>query len=135
MNLMKYKGYLAQIEYSSEDDELFGTVVNLSRDRIVFGGKNVAELKKHMKEAIENHIQNCKLLNIEPEKPFSGRITLRTTPEVHARLVEAAFRAKKSSLNEWMKSVLIQEAEKIDYEPYLSSHKNNNHQSGRTDTL
>ena len=66
---MKYKGYLAQIEYSQEDDELFGTVVNISRDRICFGGKTVAELKKHMKETIDGHIKNCKALNIEPERP------------------------------------------------------------------
>lgn len=39
MNLMKYKSYIAQIEYSDKDEEFFGTVVNLSRDGIVFGGK------------------------------------------------------------------------------------------------
>lgn len=125
MNMMKYKGYLAQIEYSQEDDELFGTVVNISRDRIIFGGKTVAELKKHMKEAIEGHIQNCETLNIEPEKPFSGRITLRTTPEEHALLVEAALRARKRSLNDWMKSVLIHEAERIEHEPYVPVRSNN----------
>ena len=48
MNIMSYKGYAARIEYSDEDEELFGTIVNLSRDKIVFGGKTVAQLKKHM---------------------------------------------------------------------------------------
>lgn len=73
----------------------------------------------------QGHIQNCKTLNIEPEKPFSGRITLRTTPEEHALLVEAAVRAKKRSLNDWMKSVLIHEAEKVEQDLYIP--KNNNH--------
>lgn len=127
MNAMKYKGYIAQIEYSEEDEELFGTVVNISRDRICFGGKTVAELKKNMEEAIEGHIQNCKALNIEPEKPYSGRITLRTTPEEHALLVEAAIRAKTRSLNEWMKSVLIHEAERLGYPPYGQC-RNDTHQ-------
>lgn len=67
---MKYKGYIAQIEYS-EDDDFFGTIVNISRDRICFGGSTVRQFKKHMQEAIDGHIKNCKILNIEPEKPSS----------------------------------------------------------------
>ena len=30
-----------------------------------------------MQEAVDGHIKNCKVLNIEPEKPYSGRITIR----------------------------------------------------------
>lgn len=109
---MKYKGYIAQIEYSEEDDEFFGTIVNISRDRICFGGNTVKQLRKNMEEAINGHIKNCRDLNIEPEKPFSGRITLRTTPEEHALLVEAALRSGNKSLNVWMNKVLIHEAER-----------------------
>ena len=112
MSIMKYKGYIAQIEYSEDDNEFFGTVVNISHDRICFGGSTVNQLKKHMQEAIEGHIKNCKTLSIEPEKPFSGRITFRTTPQEHALLVEAAFKTGNRSLNEWMSKVLIHEAEK-----------------------
>lgn len=112
MSMMKYKGYMAQIEYSEEDEEFFGTIINLSRDRICFGGQTVKQLKKHMEDAIDGHLKNCKVLNMEAEKPYSGRITLRTTPEEHALLVEAALKAGKHSLNEWMNTVLIHEAER-----------------------
>jgi predicted HicB family RNase H-like nuclease len=47
-----------------------------------------------------------------PEKPFSGRITLRTTPEEHAMLVETAMMLGNKSLNEWMHKVLIQEVDR-----------------------
>lgn len=112
MSIMRYKGYIAQIEYSEEDEEFFGNIVNISQDRICFGGQTVKQLKKHMEEAIDGHIKNCKFLNIEPEKPYSGRITFRTTPEEHALLVEAAMRTGNRSLNEWMSKVLIHEAER-----------------------
>lgn len=36
MNVMKYKGYIAKIEYSEEDEEFFGTIINTSRDQIFF---------------------------------------------------------------------------------------------------
>jgi len=112
MSIMKYKGYIAQIEYSEEDDEFFGTIVNTSHDHICFGGSTVKQLKKHMEAAIDGHIKNCESLHIESEKPYSGRITFRTTPEEHALFVEAAFRSGNRSLNEWMEKVLIHEAER-----------------------
>lgn len=63
-----------------------------------------------MKEAIEGHIKNCEILQIAPEKPYSGRITFRTSPEEHALLVEAALRDRSQSLNDWMHKVLVHEA-------------------------
>jgi len=111
MSMMKYKGYIAIIEYSEEDNEFYGTVVNTSQDQIYFGGSTVQQLKKHMREAIEGHVRNCKELGIEAEKPYSGRITFRTTPETHARLVEAAVKSGNRSLNEWMSKVLNHEAD------------------------
>lgn len=119
MSMMRYKGYIAQIEYSEEDEAFFGTIINLSRDKIFFGGKTVKQLKKHMHEAIDGHIENCQHLKIEPEKPYSGRISFRTTPEEHAILVEAALMTKNKSLNEWMNKVLLQEAEKLKYYPQM----------------
>lgn len=112
MSIMKYNGYIAKIEYSEEDERFFGTIVNISRDQIIFGGDTAKQLKKHMIEAINGHIKNCNLLNVEPEKPYSGRITFRTTPAEHALLVEAAFKDNSRSLNEWMGKVLIHEPEK-----------------------
>lgn len=65
--MMKYKVYIAKIEYSDEDDEFVGTIINISKDKICFGGTTVIQLKKHMKEAIEGYLLNCKELKIEPE--------------------------------------------------------------------
>lgn len=70
---MEYKGYIAQIDYSEDDEEFFGIIVNLSHDQISFDGTTEEQLKKHMQEAIEGHIKNCKSLGIEPEKPSSRR--------------------------------------------------------------
>lgn len=112
---MTYKSYIAQIEYSDEDEEFFGTIINLSRDQICFSGTSAKQLKKHMREAIDGHLEHCKSLKIEPEKPYSGRITFRTTPEEHAILVQAALLAGNRSLNEWMNKVLLQEVERSSY--------------------
>ena len=113
MNTMKYKGYIASIEYSEEDEEFVGSVTNTSRHEIYFSGKTVGELKTNMQQAIEGHIENCKELGIEPEKPYSGRLTYRTTPQQHAKLMKAALRSGKRSVNTWIDEVLGKEAEKV----------------------
>lgn len=113
MNTLNYEGYIAYIQYSEEDEEFFGTVVNTSGDEIVFGGKTVAELKKNMRTSVEGHITNCKKLGIQPKKSYSGRITYRTTPEQHAKLVQATLVSDKPSLNAWVDETLQRESEKI----------------------
>ena len=57
---MKYKNYAAKIEYSSEDDELVGVVINTSKHGISFSGKNISQVKKNMAETIESYLLNCK---------------------------------------------------------------------------
>jgi predicted HicB family RNase H-like nuclease len=115
-NIMTYKGYIAQIEYNDEDADFFGTIVNLSRDQICFRGTSARQLKKHMRDAIEDHLEKCKSRNITPEKPYSGRITFRTTPKDHAILVQAALLAGNKSLNEWMSKVLLTEVARVKYQ-------------------
>jgi predicted HicB family RNase H-like nuclease len=119
MNTMNYKGYIACIEYSEEDEEFVGSIVNTSRDEIYFGGGNVEELKKNMRHAVDGHIENCKELGINPEKPYSGRLTYRTTPEQHAKLMKAALTSGKRSINAWIDEVLRRETDKV-----LSTHIN-----------
>ena len=58
-NIMDYKGYKALIQFSAEDNEFFGTVSDIERHIINFGGKSVAELKKHMKESVDGYLEFC----------------------------------------------------------------------------
>lgn len=117
MNTMTYKGYIAYIEYNSDDEEFVGTVMNTSRDALYFSGKTVQGLRKHFQETVDGHIENCKALGIEPEKPYSGRISYRTTPEQHAKLIEAASKKGKRSVNAWIDEVLHKEVEKVLSQP------------------
>jgi predicted HicB family RNase H-like nuclease len=58
MNMMRYKGYEAVVEYD-EDAEIFhGEVINL-RDVITFQGKSVSELKKALAGSVEDYLTFC----------------------------------------------------------------------------
>lgn len=105
MGFFHYKGYSGSVEYSDEDRCFFGCVLGLRRDRIYFEGASVTDLKKDFEEGIDSYLGNCKANNVEPEKPFSGKLVLRLTPDLHS---EAALRAADLgiSLNEFIRRAI-----------------------------
>jgi len=77
------------------------------RDVITFEGKSVSELKRAMKESIEDYLAFCAERGEEPEKPFSGRFVLRLDPELHQKVTLNAKITNKS-LNQWITDILEQ---------------------------
>jgi predicted HicB family RNase H-like nuclease len=99
MNTMTYKGYAARIEYSDEDQCLIGHLAGIN-DVVGFHGGSVAELRAAFEEAVEDYLTTCEKLNRAPQKPYSGRLMLRVSPEVHAAVAAAAQLSGKS-INQW----------------------------------
>ena len=99
MNTMTFKGYAARIEYSDEDRCLIGHIAGIN-DVVGFHGESVAELRAAFEEAVEDYLTTCEKLNRAPQKPYSGRLMLRVSPEVHAA-VAAAAEVSGKSINQW----------------------------------
>ena len=51
MGYLKYKGYTGSVDYSEEEDYLFGKVLGLRRDCITYEGESVQEIKKDFEDA------------------------------------------------------------------------------------
>ncbi len=101
---MEYKGYISKVEFDDEAGMFHGEIIN-TRDVITFQGKSVNELRKAMKESIDDYLDFCKERNEEPDKPFSGKFTIRIEPELHRKISQQARLANKS-LNLLVKDVL-----------------------------
>ncbi|KKP29476.1 MAG: hypothetical protein UR12_C0007G0007 [candidate division TM6 bacterium GW2011_GWF2_30_66] len=95
--MMKYKGYLGEVTYDAEAKIFHGEVLGL-KDVITFQGTTVNELEKAFKDSIDDYINWCKERGEEPEKTFSGNIRIRISPDLHAKLSQAAT-IKGLSLN------------------------------------
>lgn len=106
--MMQYKGYLARIEFDEEANIFHGEVINI-RDVITFQGKSVEELKKAFEESVEDYLEFCAERNEEPERPFSGRLTVRLSPEQHRKVILAAEKAGKK-IDSWVADVLTKSA-------------------------
>jgi predicted HicB family RNase H-like nuclease len=103
-NAMSYKGYTARIEFDSLDRLFFGRIAGI-RDVVTFHGTTVDELETAFKEAVDDYLATCAKLGDAPNKPYSGKVSLRIPPEVHAAIATAAETSGKS-LNKWISDTL-----------------------------
>ena len=96
MSLMSYKGYEAVVEYDPDADLFHGEVINL-RDVVTFQGRSVTELKRALRDSVEDYLAFCNERGEAPEKPFSGQFVVR---------VEPAAKRAGVSLNKWVARTL-----------------------------
>ena len=88
--MMKYKGYLGEVEYDYDAKIFHGEVIGL-KDVITFQAKTVADLEKAFKDSINDYLKWCRERNEQPEKTYSGKLHIRMEPSLHAHLaLEAA---------------------------------------------
>ncbi len=102
---LQYKGYFGAAELDYDDHTFYGDVVNI-RDVIAFEGRTVEELEGSFRQAVDAYLELCALQDVEPEKPFSGQLPLRTAPNVHLALAVLAERRGKS-MNELVNDALV----------------------------
>jgi predicted HicB family RNase H-like nuclease len=104
--MMQYKGYLARIEFDAEANIFHGEVIN-TRDVITFQGESVSELKRAFEDSVEDYLAFCAERGEEPDKPFTGRFTVRLSPDQHKKVIMAAKKAGKN-VDSWVTEVLTQ---------------------------
>lgn len=104
MNTLTYKGYSARIEFDEEDEIFAGRIAGIN-DVVGFHGESVAELKTAFREAVDDYIETCSHAGRAPQKPFSGKVMFRISPETHRKAAVAAELSGKS-LNAWAEEVL-----------------------------
>ncbi len=101
---MEYKGYYAKIEYSSEDNTFFGSIIGID-DSITFEGKSVTELKNAFHEAVNDYLVMCQRIGKEPQKFYKGSFNVRIDPEIHRQAILLA-KSKKMSLNKFVEEAI-----------------------------
>ncbi len=101
---MTHKGYAARVEFDAEDHIFVGRVIGI-RDVVSFHGETVSELENSFHEAVDNYLDACASLGQQPNKPYSGKLLIRVSAEIHAAVAASAEAAGKS-LNQWAAEIL-----------------------------
>lgn len=99
-NIMYYRGYTAQVEYSAEDRLFTGHVVGLKHNMIDFEGESVSALTTDFHNAIEFYLQCCAEEGTDPERPAADLdLRLELPSDIHDRIARQA-EASGQSLNQ-----------------------------------
>lgn len=62
-------------------------------------------------EAVDDYLETCKRLGREPQKTYSGTLSLRLEPTLHASVAaEAEAELAQKSINQWVSDILSQAA-------------------------
>ncbi len=105
MDNLEYKGYTGTVEYSKEDNCLVGKTLGMSIDSITYEGSTLEELQADFRTGIDSYLTGCREMGKQPQKPYSGTLNVRLTPQIHARIAALAEQAGVS-LNAFIKETL-----------------------------
>jgi predicted HicB family RNase H-like nuclease len=111
ISLLEHKGYLGAVQFDAEEAVLRGRIVNID-DVVTFQGATVPEVMAQFKESVEDYLEQCAELGQDPDRPFSGRLTLRMKPQTH-RVLQTYAKVRGKSLNGQIARVLDREAIRI----------------------
>jgi predicted HicB family RNase H-like nuclease len=105
--MMKYKGYIGMVEYDDDAKIFHGDVIN-TRDVITFEGESVKEIEQAFHDSVDDYIAWCKEDGVIPEKPYSGKFTVRISPKLHS-LIALAAKKEHISVNKLAEKALVRE--------------------------
>jgi len=108
--MLKHKGYAGSVEYSEEDDCLYGRVLGMNKTLISYEGSTVQELKADFMNGVEQYLAHCRDEGIAPERPFTGTFNVRIPSETHGRAALKA-RERNQSLNSFVRQAIERELE------------------------
>ena len=104
MEKLEYKGYFGSIEYSKDDNLLFGKVLGLNKEIcITYEGTTADELYNDFKAGIDHYLDYCHRKEIKPKKSFNGVLNIRIPAEIHCRIAMYA-ESNGTSINSFIRN-------------------------------
>ena len=94
-DLLSYKNFNGTVEYSSEENCLFGKVIGI-KSLLSYEGESIQALENDFKNVVDAYLEDCRERGIEPEQPYKGTFNVRISPELHRNIAIYAFEHGKS---------------------------------------
>ena len=94
-SLLSNKNYNGTVEFSGEDNCLFGKVVGL-KSLLSYEGQSIKELKEDFERTVDGYLENCQERGVKPEQPYKGSFNVRISPELHRNIAAYAIEHGKS---------------------------------------
>jgi predicted HicB family RNase H-like nuclease len=95
---LEYKGYRGSVEFSAEDQMLFGKVLFVD-SLLMYHGSSIAELILAFNRVVDSYLLHCEKSGKSPNKPYSGTFNVRVGAARHRDMAQLAYR-RNQSINE-----------------------------------
>jgi predicted HicB family RNase H-like nuclease len=109
-NLLKYNGYFGTVEYSFEDECLWGKIQFIN-DVVTYESNNADDIQQQFEVAVDDYLETCAEFGKEPDKTMTGSFNVRIGEELH----------KLATMRACQDKVSINEIAKKSFELYLNS--------------
>ena len=109
-NLLKYKGYTGSVEFSEDDNLLYGSVLGI-RSLISYEGTTVKELIKDFQGAVDDYLIMCEEDGTEPETAYKGSLSVRLGEKLHKETADYSH-ASHQSINSYIVDAVREKNEK-----------------------
>ena len=98
------------------DNRLVGDVAlpvqDMSKALILYEGQTLDELRQDFEAGVDSYIEGCRADGVEPAKPYSGRLNLRMSSELHSQM--AAFvAASGTTINDFINKAIKNELKHV----------------------
>lgn len=94
-NILQYKGYFTKIEFSVEDQLLYGKIEGI-KDLVNFESKYADQIEQEFQNAVDDYLDLCEELGQTPDKAYSGTFNVRINPALHRSLAMHAIKTDES---------------------------------------
>lgn len=84
-NLGPYKSYIGSLEFDSNDKILHGKILFI-RDIITYEAENASDIENAFHEAVDEYLEDCEFLGVDPDKALSGTFNVRIPPKLHREI-------------------------------------------------
>jgi predicted HicB family RNase H-like nuclease len=90
-DVLRYKDFIGSVHFSTDDDCFFGKIEGID-DLVSFEGRDVNELKRSFREAVEDYVELCRAAGKPLQKSCKGSFNVRMPADLHRKA------ARKSAL-------------------------------------
>jgi predicted HicB family RNase H-like nuclease len=109
-DVLRYKDFIGSVHFSANDECFFGKLEGVD-DLVTFEGRNVGELKRAFREAVDDYLELCRAAGRPARKSYRGSFNVRIPAGLHEKAAHTSA-LLGISLNEFVQRAVAKEVQR-----------------------
>lgn len=83
-DVLRYREFIGSVHFSANDECFFGKLEGVD-DLVTFEGRNVAQLKRSFREAVDDYLELCHAAGRPARRSYRGSFNVRMPADLHEK--------------------------------------------------